>query len=44
MHTSCINLVQARLEAASLLAMLSTVEIVYHHPLILAALMLLSEL
>ena len=31
MHTSCINLVQARLEAVSLLAVLSTVGIVYHH-------------
>jgi len=44
MHTSCINLVQARLEAVSLLAVLSTVGIVYHHPLILAVLMLLSDL
>jgi len=42
--SSCINLVQARLEAVSLLAVLSTVGIVYHHPLILAALMLLSDL
>jgi len=32
------------LEAVSLLAVLSTVGIVYHHPLILAALMLLSDL
>jgi len=41
---ACINLVQARLEAVSLLAVLSTVGIVYHHPRILAALTLLSDL
>ena len=33
MLTSCINLVQARLKAVSLLAVLWTVGIVYHHPL-----------
>ena len=45
MHTSCINVVQARLEAVSLLAVLSIIGIVYpHHRLILAALMLLSDL